>query len=111
MGETWLDTSTVPPALKIWNGVSWTAAYALASGTTIQSPLLVDAVLSGRTVIQSGATATAAVLVNAVLSGTTAAPTPASGDSSTAVATTAFVSDAIDAIPAGSSLGLVLALA
>lgn len=89
LGETWLDISTTPPALKIWDGAQWSAAYALASGTTLQSP----------------------ILINAVLSGTTSAPTAASGDSSTSIATTEFVSDAIDAIPAGVSLALIVALA
>lgn len=89
IGESWLDTSSTPPSLKIWDGASWSASYTLASGSTILSPLLVDATLSG----------------------TTAAPTPASGDSSTAIATTQFVADAINAIPEGVSLGLVVALA
>jgi hypothetical protein len=89
LGETWLDISTTPPALRIWDGAQWSAAYALASGTTLESP----------------------ILLNATLSGTTSAPTAASGDSSTSIATTEFVSDAIDAIPAGTSLGLVVALA
>jgi hypothetical protein len=63
-GETWLDTSTTPNALKIWNGSSWVASYALASGTTLVSP---------------------------TLTGTTAAPTVAVGTNDTQIATTAFV--------------------
>ena len=111
IGETWLDISTTPPALKIWDGAQWSAAYALASGTTLESPILLNATLSGASTVASGASISGAVLVNAVLSGTTSAPTAASGDSSTSIATTEFVSDAIDAIPAGTSLGLVVALA
>jgi hypothetical protein len=76
LGETWLDISTTPPALKIWDGTQWSAAYALASGTTLESP----------------------ILVNAALSGTTSAPTAASGDSSTSIATTAFVSTAVSGV-------------
>lgn len=111
IGESWLDTSSSPPSLKIWDGASWSASYTLASGSTILSPLLVNATLSGTTVIESGSTVQDALLVDVTLSGTTAAPTPASGDSSTAIATTQFVSNAINAIPEGVSLGLVVALA
>ena len=63
-GETWLDTSTTPNALKIWNGSAWVASYALASGSTLISP---------------------------TLTGTTAAPTLAVGTNDTQIATTAFV--------------------
>lgn len=58
-GETWLDTSTTPPTLKIWTGAAWNANYTLP----------------GTSVLLSGVT------------GSTAAV----GDSSTLVATTAFV--------------------
>jgi hypothetical protein len=88
-GEQWLDTSVSPPTPKIWNGSAFVGSYTFTSGTTINFPLL----------------------NNPTLSGTTFAPTPASGNSSSAIATTEFVSDAIDAIPAGVSLGLVIALA
>lgn len=63
-GETWLDTSTTPNALKIWNGSTWVESYALASGTTLVSP---------------------------TLTGTTVAPTVAVGTNDTQIATTAFV--------------------
>lgn len=91
-GEQWLDISASPPTPKVWDGSAFVGSYTFESGTTILNPLLVDATLSG----------------------TTFAPTPASGDSSNAIATTEFVSDAIAAIPAapaGVSLGLVVALA
>ena len=32
-GETWLDTSTNPPSLKIWDGSAWNSSYTLPSGT------------------------------------------------------------------------------
>ena len=76
LGESWLDISTTPPGFKIWDGSVWNEAYTLASGTTINDGLFVDAVLSG----------------------TTEAPTPASGDSSTAIATTAFVAAAVSGV-------------
>jgi len=63
-GETWLDTSTTPAGLKIWDGSAWVNSYALASGTTIVSP---------------------------TLSGVPTAPTAAVGTDTTQVATTAFV--------------------
>ncbi|AEX56015.1 tail fiber protein [Synechococcus phage S-CBS4] len=62
-GETWLDTSTNPPIIKIWTGSQWNAGYTLSS----------DSVLA------SGVTATTAAV----------------GDSSTLVATTAFVNSEI----------------
>lgn len=88
-GEQWLDISVSPPTPKIFNGSAFVGSYTFTSGTTIQFPLL----------------------DNPTLSGTTFAPTPASGNSSNAIATTEFVADAIAAIPAGVSLGLVIALA
>jgi hypothetical protein len=72
-GETWLNISTTPPSWNVWDGAQWNAAYTLASGTVINDGLF----------------------VNAVLSGTTSAPTPASGNSSTSIATTAFVAGEI----------------
>lgn len=63
-GEMWLDTSTTPNALKIWNGSTWVESYVLASGTTLVSP---------------------------TLTGTTVAPTVAVGTDDTQIATTAFV--------------------
>jgi hypothetical protein len=111
LGESWLDISTTPPSFKIWDGSIWNEAYTLASGTTINDGLLVNATLSGLTVVSSGASISNATLVDTVLSGSTSAPTAASGDSSTAIATTAFVQQEIDSIEAGVSLGLVVALA
>ncbi len=113
-GEQWLDISASPPTPKVWDGSAFVGSYTFESGTTILNPLLVDATLSGTTTIESGSTVQDALLVDATLSGTTFAPAPASGDSSNAIATTEFVSDAIAAIPAapaGVSLGLVVALA
>lgn len=91
-GEQWLDISVSPPTPKVWDGSAFVGSYTFESGTTILNPLLIDATLSG----------------------TTFAPTATSGDSSNAIATTEFVSDAIAAIPApaeGTSLALVVALA
>lgn len=64
-GETWLDTSSSPATLKIWNGSAWNATYTLPSGS----------VLAGGAVLESGVTAA----------------TAATGDDSTLLATTAFV--------------------
>lgn len=110
VGEKWLDISTSPPSFRIWDGSQWNAAYTLESGSTLLSPVLTDATFSGTTVIESGATISGAILNDAVFSGSTSAPTASSGDSSTAIATTEFVAEAIATIPAGVSLGLVVAL-
>lgn len=36
-GETWLDTSTSPATLKIWNGSAWNSTYTLPSGSVLLS--------------------------------------------------------------------------
>ena len=36
-GETWLDTSTSPATLKIWNGSTWNSTYTLPSGSVLLS--------------------------------------------------------------------------
>lgn len=47
-GETWLDTSTTPPTLKIWTGAAWNANYTLPgtsvllSGVTGSTPAVGD---------------------------------------------------------------------
>jgi hypothetical protein len=105
LGESWLDISTTPPSFKIWDGSVWNEAYTLASGTVINDGLLVNATLSGLTVVSSGASISNATLVDTVLSGSTSAPTAAAGDNSTAIATTAFVQQE------SVSLSLTLALA
>jgi hypothetical protein len=97
-GEQWLDTASSPPTPKVWDGSAFVSSYTFTSGTTLQSPILINATLSGASTVASGASISGAVLVNAVLSGTTSAPTAASGDSSTSIATTAFVSAAVSGV-------------
>lgn len=85
VGEPWLDISTSPASYKVWNGSSWNESYTLGSGSTIGSgSTLISPVFSGSVTID-----------NLTLTGTPVAPTAASGDSSTQVATTAFVNNEI----------------
>jgi hypothetical protein len=84
VGEQWLDKSVSPPIQKIWDGTTWVAAYSLASGTTIQSPII------------NNATASGGVYTDIALSGSPTAPTQVVGTSGTSIATTAFVGSAIN---------------
>lgn len=79
LGETWLDNSSNPPIFKIWNGSTWVAAYTIPSGAVLISP-----VFSGNVSI-----------TDVSLLGSPTATTAASGDSSTRIATTAFVNNEI----------------
>jgi hypothetical protein len=83
------------------NGVEWADDIVIPGTFGVTG----EATFSGNTTFASGVT----VSGNAVFNGTTTASTAASGDTSTKVATTQFVADAIAA--AAPNLGLILALA
>jgi hypothetical protein len=83
------------------NEVEWASDIAIPGTFGVTGA----ATFSGNATFASGVTVSGA----AAFSGTTTAPTAASGDTSTKVATTQFVADAIAA--AAPNLGLILALA
>ncbi len=113
---TLVDSSIADDAVdnaKLANMDSLTIKGAISSGNP--DDLTPDEVIA---IINSGGTSqfdaarvnlSGVTFIDPTLSGTTSAPTASSGDSSTKIATTQFVSNAISAIPS-TSFGLILAL-
>jgi hypothetical protein len=95
---------------KLADGVARQLLQTSADGNEVEWAS--DIVIPGTLGVTGAATFSGNITIagTAAFSGTTTAPTPASGNSSTQVATTQFVSDAINALPP-TSLGLIIALA
>jgi hypothetical protein len=93
---------------KLADGIARQLLQTSADGNEVEWAS--DIVIPGTLGVTGAATFSGNITIagTAAFSGTTTAPTPASGNSSTQVATTQFVADAIASVP---SLGLVVALA